>query len=486
MERFISRVIGITSRTRFFVAVVAVAMVAFVVTPQVATSQVVRKTVGPNGMFATIQGAILNCASGLNCQIDVQGSNTYPEYIWIPSSFAVGNMTINGGWNSNFTLRDDDPNTTIIDGGAADEVVNVQISGGSVTLDGFTIMNGSSLAGAGITIVPQGDCTVKLTNLIIRNNHASFTGSIPGGGVWASLQGSSHLEVSRCRIVSNTATASSVNGNAAGAGLTITASGAASYLVEDSWVEENTVSSAAGQERGAGHYFTVIEDATAEIVNLRVANNEATGTGSSVGGVGGILYLAGNGQMTVRQSSWALNNNLSGGSGEQLQISCFDNASLLVTDSAVALGEQNGLDGFAADTSELRLVNLTVADNTLTGIDLTIGGSATVDLHNSIAFGNGTDAFLQTGVGTGNNLIGVDPLFVDPGAPGYNYRLGEGSPGVDAGNNAPPGGLGSVDLDGRPRIENGTVDIGCYEGEGMLFYNGFESGGSGEWSATVP
>ncbi len=485
MERFISRVIGIRNKTRFSVAVAAVVVVAFLATAQVASSQIVRMTVGPDGSFATIQGAVNACASGLNCQIDIQGSNTYPEYIWIPSSFAVGNMTINGGWNSTFTLRDDDPNSTIIDGGAADEVVNVAISGGSVTLDGFTIMNGSSVAGAGITIVPQGDCTVKLTNLIIRNNHASYTGSIPGGGVWASLHGNSHLEVSRCRIVSNTATATSGAGNATGAGLTITASGTASYLVEDSWVEENTASSAAGQEEGAGHFFGVSEDASAEIVNLRVANNIAAGTGSSVAGVGGTLYLTGNGQMTVRQSSWALNNNLSGGSGEQLRISCFDNASLLVTDSAVALGEQNGLDGHAADTSELRLVNLTVADNTLTGIDLTISGSPIVDLHNSIAFGNGTDASLQTGVAAGNNLIGIDPLFVDPGAPGYNYRLGEGSPGVDAGDNTPPGGLGSADFDGRPRIENGIVDIGCYEGEGMLFYNGFESGGSGEWSATV-
>jgi len=486
MERIISRVIGFRSGTRFFVAVVAVAVVAFVVTPQVATSQVTRKTVGPNGMFATIQAAVNDCASGLDCEIDVQGSNTYPENVGIWSSFAAGSMSISGGWNSTFTLHDEDPTATIVDGGAANSVVRVQPGGGSVTLDGFTITNGSAGFGAGIDVAPQGDSTVRLTNLIIKENHASYSGSSHGGGVRAFLQGSSHLEVSRCRVVSNTATATSGDGSVSGAGITISASGTASYLVEDSWIEENTSAVPALSEWGVGHFFGVSEDASAEIVNLRVANNGASGTGSSVGGVGGTLYLTGNGQMTVRQSSWALNNNLGGGPGEQLQISCSDNASVLVTDSAVALGEQDGLDGNAHGTSEMRLVNLTVADNTLTGIDLTLSGSASVDLHNSIAFGNGTDAYIQTGVGTGNNLIGVDPLFVDPGAPNYNYRLGEGSPGVDAGNNAAPGGLGSVDLDGRQRIENGTVDIGCYEGEGMLFYNGFESGGSGEWSATVP
>ena len=59
--------------------------------------------------------------------------------------------------------------------------------------------------------------------------------------------------------------------------------------------------------------------------------------------------------------------------------------------------------------------------------------------------------------GTGN--IASDPLFVN--AAGGDYRLQAGSPCIDAGNNAYA--VGSVDMDGNPRIYNGRVDMGAYE-----------------------
>ena len=77
--------------------------------------------------------------------------------------------------------------------------------------------------------------------------------------------------------------------------------------------------------------------------------------------------------------------------------------------------------------------------------------------------------------GTGN--IDADPLFVDadgadniPGTEDDNLRLLPGSPCIDAGDNSslPPSVV--TDLDGEPRIANGTVDMGAYEGpdQGLL------------------
>ena len=71
--------------------------------------------------------------------------------------------------------------------------------------------------------------------------------------------------------------------------------------------------------------------------------------------------------------------------------------------------------------------------------------------------------------GTGN--IDDDPVFVD--AAGGNLRLSAGSPCIDAGDNvAVPPGL-TTDLDGKPRISHGTVDMGAYErqdddGDGVI------------------
>ena len=60
----------------------------------------------------------------------------------------------------------------------------------------------------------------------------------------------------------------------------------------------------------------------------------------------------------------------------------------------------------------------------------------------------------------GEGNIEVDPLFFGP----LDRRLTVGSPCVNAGNNdLIPVGI-TVDLNGRQRIQNGTVDMGAYEG----------------------
>jgi hypothetical protein len=60
-----------------------------------------------------------------------------------------------------------------------------------------------------------------------------------------------------------------------------------------------------------------------------------------------------------------------------------------------------------------------------------------------------------------DNSINDDPQFVD--VANKNYHLQSTSPCIDRGNNSyVPAGV-TTDLDGNPRIRNGTVDIGAYE-----------------------
>jgi hypothetical protein len=65
----------------------------------------------------------------------------------------------------------------------------------------------------------------------------------------------------------------------------------------------------------------------------------------------------------------------------------------------------------------------------------------------------------------GKDNINEDPIFIDPAA--GNFRLGPGSPCIDTGDNKPV--LTPTDLDGNPRITDGTgdgkvkVDMGAFE-----------------------
>lgn len=74
----------------------------------------------------------------------------------------------------------------------------------------------------------------------------------------------------------------------------------------------------------------------------------------------------------------------------------------------------------------------------------------------------------------------LDALFVD--SAGADFRLVDGV-AVDAGE-----ALAQVptDLDGLARPQGLGWDAGCYEGLGVVFVDGFESGDTSSWSSTVP
>lgn len=81
---------------------------------------------------------------------------------------------------------------------------------------------------------------------------------------------------------------------------------------------------------------------------------------------------------------------------------------------------------------------------------------------------------------TCDTCLHVDPLFADPASGEYQVIAGSaaidaGDPGTDPGFF--PGGPGNpVDLAENPRIQNGVIDIGAYEGASdLLFRDGFES-----------
>lgn len=69
--------------------------------------------------------------------------------------------------------------------------------------------------------------------------------------------------------------------------------------------------------------------------------------------------------------------------------------------------------------------------------------------------------------------LSVDPQFAGCGFLCIGFELERSSPLVDAGDDAPAGGMTTTDLAGKPRTIGPHVDIGAYEND-LLFADGFD------------
>ena len=101
------------------------------------------------------------------------------------------------------------------------------------------------------------------------------------------------------------------------------------------------------------------------------------------------------------------------------------------------------------------LYNCTVADNAVPGNFDTIVN--TRGRYNCILWDN-----IARGQPAGENDA-VDPKLVGDG----DYRPRVGSPAIDGGDNDYAAAAGDYDLAGNARVQNGTIDRGCYEGTGV-------------------
>ena len=119
--------------------------------------------------------------------------------------------------------------------------------------------------------------------------------------------------------------------------------------------------------------------------------------------------------------------------------------------------------GVRLNGSSSGLYNCTAAGNTA-------AAATQADLYMTAGTAKNNIAVVATVSGgtSANNLFNANPLFKNVAA--GNFRLLEGSPAIDAGDNGAWGGLtASSDLDGNARIKHAIVDLGCYEYSGVPF-----------------
>jgi CSLREA domain-containing protein len=302
----------------------------------------------------------------------------------------------------------------------------LQIFGGTNTLAGLTIVDGS--AGNGGGIFTSGTLTVS--GCTFSGNASSGTYSSSGGGA---IYNSGTLTV----------LASTFSGNSAvigGGG--IRSSG--TLTVNQSTFSGNSATDAGGLTSNGNN-------AHALITNSTFSGNAATGVGGGFGNVVGAAEL--------------INNSFSGNTAANTGGGIFNNGTLTVTNST--------LSGNSATNGGGSVRNSSPGTTTLRN-SIVAGSSPGDNCSGTIGNGgNNLDSGLSCGWGSGNGSLSstypaLGPL-EDNGGPTQTFALLPGSPAVDAVTFTPPNSAPSTDQRGYLRPVDGDadgralVDIGAYE-----------------------
>jgi len=161
--------------------------------------------------FSHIAGDVFVCPTGcdhdsIQAAIDASGAGDtikvaqgiYHEIISIADS---KEFTLQGGWNSTFTTKTNNPALTVIDGeiedvgaGSYSVLAFDAYSGVSInaTIENLTLRNGNQSEGGGVYAVAHDSGTLNLTLLknVIRDNQAT-----DGGGIYVSSASSGEIQL---------------------------------------------------------------------------------------------------------------------------------------------------------------------------------------------------------------------------------------------------------------------------------------------------
>jgi len=330
--------------------------------------------------------------------------------------------------------------------------------------------------GGGLWLQGADNITFEIDNCNFENNESSF-----GGGLY-------FLSISEnCSLLLHNSTffGNSVfnmgNGYGQGGGGVIvgTAAGAKNTTVSiDSCSFLNNSSTGGGGGVNLS-LFTGGEDFHCSISNSYFDGNTAAVNGGAVV-FHGVQSNVNDMELVITNSVFSNNN--AANQGAAVSVPAFGGTPLaqdLKVTMENLLMTGNGSTNTAGTITIMRpgtlnLLNCTIADNLTESVVLNSG--TVFFLQNTILFNPGPmEYFSFSGsvnfISHGGNLIGdssiplpapSDILNGDPKFAGVgDYRPGEDSPCIDAGNNN--GVTAFFDLDGNPRIANGTVDIGAYE-----------------------
>jgi hypothetical protein len=425
----------------------------------------------------TVQAAVDTADAGDEIWV---AAGTYTEHI---TNKTVGGLAVDvalyGGFSGNELSRADRnflTNKSVLDGGggsyptppATGSVITILAAAGNGTvIDGFTIVRGHAYFGGGIAAI--GSAPV-IRNNIIRDNSA-------GAGAGIFISDYKIVPPEAFPIITNNVIANNSSGD--GGGIAIIGSDnivhlpSSAPLVSWNFISRNTADYDAGGIGCWGH-------ASPSIMNNRIIGNVANKEELSGGAGGGGLFATKNdleGQPvqfavcapTIANNVVSANGALHGGG-----ICIIDYPQLIpdlpapvVINNTIAANHGSGIHW--ANTFPV-ITNNVIAFNTW-GLEREMIGMTSETIRHNCVYGNSLQNNPSNYKGMAdqsgqNGNISADPRLanIEIG----NYHLQPDSPCVNAGLSAAADPNWS-DMDGGPRIADGTVDIGAYESDGTPY-----------------
>ncbi len=356
--------------------------------------------------------------------------------------------------------------SSIADNTAANLGGGVYINRGTFTLQNGQIDGNRATAanGGGLYLNNPTAIYTQITGTLANNTAAGF-----GGGLYAV---NNSVQLYGGVVFSNTAT-----GNGGGI-----------YLDKGSLTLNGPVGVVGNHALDGGGLY--LNTGTAQLAGGQIVGNVASGNGgglyagntitisatrflaNSAGNTGGGVYSTGNGDASVANSLFVRNNAGQAAAGLSLNLS----GTTTLRHLTVADPSSNSSEAIVVAGGTIDIKDTLIASHTI-GISRT-AGTLTADYN--LYFGN---VVTQSGITLpgSHDVVGLDPLFVDPAAGIDNYRLKLFSPAVDAGVDA---GV-YADLGGWPRPIGHGFDIGAFELQADVANIGPGVGGTLNYTSTT-
>lgn len=460
---------------RIWAGVAASAVLVFEAGPASATMINVTATVDDTTVNGncTLREALI--AANTNAAVDACPAGSSVDVIDVPGgtyvltltgagddTAATGDLDITSGTT---TINGAGVGATVIDGNLTDRVIDVDPASVGVTaiLNGLTITNGvapvaaSASVGGGV----RSAGTLTVTNALITGNRAGGAVVGEGGGI-ASSGSLSIADSAVCDNVASTIGAFVPPVNASGGGI----SSSGSLQVVDTTICDNSA---------LGELAMSFLEAIASGGGLASSGTPATITRTTISGNlalgGGMFTVAFAGGVALAADATFSNCTITNNDSFPLVAS---SASGISTSAPVTVTLGNGTvshnsGGIGGTGSTLVLRNTIVANNAsgdCRGVLTVTANAYNIDSDSSCTL-------------SGTDLPGVDPLLdalQNNGGPTFTRALLAGSPALDAGNPAAPGGGGTtcetMDQRGIVRPQNVACDIGAFElstcGDGII------------------